>query len=106
MIRVCGLGHGNFIGGIGHAVRLTGAFSLLRLSAAEKRRSPGFALGCRSSTSCARVCIQGGGHAIYVLRGFGLPTNYASSPRALMACLFPAADARGGNEGVTWVFGG
>ena len=39
---------------------------------AEVGRSPGASLGCRSSTSCARVLVLGGCHAACVVRVFGL----------------------------------
>ena len=48
--------------------------------------------------SCARVWVLDGGHAIYVVCGFGLSMPNAPSPRALMAGLPPAANARGGER--------
>ena len=61
--------------------------------------SPWFALGCGSSTLCARVWVLDGGHTAYVLRGFELSMTHASSPRALVAGLIPAENAGGGEEG-------
>ena len=77
--------------------------------ATEGRRSTRFALGCILPTSCPRVWVLGGGRAAYALRGFGLYVVYiiffASSPRALMAVLPPAANAVGGYEWEALVLG-
>ena len=62
-------------------------------NAPEGGRSPRCDLGCKSSTSCARMYILDGGHAAYILRGFGLAMLYAPLPCELMAGLPPAANA-------------
>ena len=47
----------------------------------------------------------GDGHAAYVVRGFGFSLPGASSPRAFIAGLLPAANARGVKEERMGTFG-
>ena len=70
----------------GADVSLDQRSSVSRTHAASAASPPHeqLALGCRSSTTRAQVCVLGGGHAANAVRGFRLSIPVASSPRALL----------------------